>query len=76
MQNGNFSVNHYGGSNWGWTRISTYKYLPKDKTWYPFKDGEDNYHKSDPNKVKTTINPTKNFGKIPFKKLDIYKEDK
>ncbi len=31
IKNGYFSVEHYGGSNWRWTEIITYKYL-KDKT--------------------------------------------
>lgn len=76
ITNGNFSVNHYGGSSWRWTRIITYKYSPTDKTWYLFRDGSESFHASEPEKVKTTIKTAKNFGKVPFEKFDIYKEEK
>lgn len=76
IANGNFSINHYGGSAWRWTRIVTYKYSPADKSWYLFRDGSDSFHASEPDKVKTTIKTAKNFGKVPFEKFDIYTEEK
>lgn len=74
ITNGNFSINHYGGSSWRWTRIITYKYSPAEKKWYLFRDGAESFHASEPNKVKTTIKTAKNFGKVSFEKFDIYKE--
>lgn len=76
ITNGNFSINHYGGSAWRWTRIVTYKYSPADKNWFLFRDGGDSFHASEPDKVKTTVKTVKNFGKVPFEKFDIYKEEK
>jgi hypothetical protein len=76
IANGNFSINHYGGSSWRWTRFITYKYSPADKNWYLFRDGGDSFHASEPEKVKTTIKTVKNFGKVAFEKFDIYKEEK
>lgn len=76
ITNGNFSINHYGGSSWRWTRIVTYKYSPSEKNWFLFRDGSDSFHSSEPNKVKTTIKTVKNFGKVSFEKFDIYKESK
>lgn len=76
ITNGNFSINHYGGSAWRWTRVITYKYSPADKNWYLFRDGSDSYHTSNPNKSETKILTAKNFGKVSFEKFDIYKEEK
>jgi hypothetical protein len=76
ITNGNFSVNHYGGSSWRWTRIVTYKYSPADKNWYLFRDGSESFNALEPNKVTTEIKTVKNFGKVSFKQFDIYKEEK
>jgi hypothetical protein len=76
IKNGYFSVEHYGGSSWRWTRIITFKYAPQTKEWLLFKDGGESFHASDPEKVKTTVKTVKDFGRVPFKKFDIYKEDK
>lgn len=73
IKNGYFSVEHYGGSGWRWTRIVTFKYAPAEKNWFLFKDGGDSFHALDPEKVKTKISTVKNFGKVPFERFDIYK---
>jgi hypothetical protein len=75
IKNGVFSVEHYGGSAWRWTKIITFKYSPKDKNWLLTRVGSDSYHTSDPNKVKTTIKTAKNFGKVLFEKYDGYKDE-
>lgn len=75
INKGYFSIEHYGGSSWRWTRTITFKYSPSDNYWYLHKDGGDSFNASDPDKVKTTVKTTKNFGKVPFYKFDIYKED-
>jgi hypothetical protein len=75
IKKGYFSVEHYGGSAWRWTRTITFKYLPADKYWYLHKDGGDSFHAADPDKVTTKVRTTKDFGKVPFDKFDIYKED-
>lgn len=76
VKNGYFSVQHYGGSGWRWTRIITFKYSPADNYWYLHKDGGDTYHVSDPEQAETKVRTTKDFGKVPFDKFDIYKEEK
>ena len=75
IKNGYFSVEHYGGSGHRWTRIVTFKYSPADKNWYLFKDGGDRFHATAPEEVKTEVKTVKNFGKIPFQKFDIYKDE-
>lgn len=75
IKNGYFSVEHYGGSAWRWTRIITYKYVKADKEWYLYKDGSESFHASAPEKVESKIKTTKNFGKVKFEKFDIYKDE-
>ncbi|WP_158827419.1 hypothetical protein [Mucilaginibacter lacusdianchii] len=74
IKNGYFSVEHYGGSGWRWTRIITFKYSPAEKNWFLYKDGGERFHAADPEKVKTEVETIKNFGKVPFQKFNIYKE--
>lgn len=70
IKNGVFSVEHYGGSSWRWTKIITFKYSPKDKNWLLTRVGSDSFHASEPEKVKTEVKTAKNFGKILFEKYD------
>jgi hypothetical protein len=46
-----FSIEHYGGSNWRWTRIITFKYDLKTKQYVLHKDGGESFHTSDPDKT-------------------------
>jgi hypothetical protein len=74
IKKGYFSVEHYGGSSWRWTRIITFKYSRKENNWFLHKDGAESFHASTPDKVKATIKTFKDFGRIPFLKFDIYRE--
>lgn len=73
IKNGIFSVEHYGGSAWRWTKIITFKYSVKDKNWLLTRVGSDSFHVSDPNKVKSTVKTAKSFGRVLFEKYDVYK---
>jgi len=75
IKKGFFSVEHYGGSGWRWTRIITFKYSPNDQKWYLYKDGGESYHASDPEKVSEKVKTSRDFGKVAFSSFDIYKED-
>ena len=75
IRKGYFSVEHYGGSGWRWTRTITFKYAPADSTWYLHKDGGDSFHAAEPEKVQTTVRTTKDFGQVPFEQYNIYAED-
>ncbi|UOG73779.1 hypothetical protein MTX78_16835 [Hymenobacter tibetensis] len=48
IKRGFFSVEHYGGSGWRWTHISTFKYAPTDRQWYLHREGGDSFHAADP----------------------------
>lgn len=74
IKDGYFSVEHYGGSGWRWTRIITFKYVPAENNWFLYKDGGESFHATDPEHVETKVKTAKNFGKVPFKKFDIYKD--
>ena len=75
IKNGYFSIEHYGGSAWRWTRTITFKYSPADSTWCLHKDGHESFNVNDEKEKKTTkIYTVKNFGKVPFDKFDVYKD--
>jgi hypothetical protein len=74
ISKGYFSVEHYGGSSWRWTRTITFKYVPTEKDWYLHKDGGDSFHASEPEQVTTKVRTTKDFGKVPFSSFDVYRE--
>jgi len=77
IKKGYFSIEHNGGSSWRWTRIVTFKYSPPDNYWYLHKDGEENFHASEPESTMTTnVRTAKDFGIVRFNEFDIYKEDK
>lgn len=75
IKNGYFSVQHYGGSNWRWTRIITYKYNKSDRQWYLHKDGGESFHTSEPENVTEKIRTTKDFGKVKLGEFDIFEEE-
>jgi len=74
IKNGYFSVEHYGGSNWRWTKIITYRYHPESDSWRLHKIGEESFHSSVPDEVETAIQSTKDFGVVDFKDYQIYEE--
>lgn len=75
IKKGYFSVEHYAGSAWRWTRTITFRYAPADGKWYLHKDGGDSFHAAEPEKVKTSVKTVKDFGKVPFEQFDIYQEE-
>jgi hypothetical protein len=72
--NGYFTVEHYGGSAWRWTRFVTFKYLTNDSNWYLHRDCGDSFHASNIENVTTKVKTATDFGVIPFDKFDIFKE--
>jgi len=73
IKDGYFSVEHYGGSAWRWSRIITYKFSTKDNEWYLHKDGYESFNANDPEEVEKNIKTTKDFGVVKFENFDIYK---
>ncbi|HET9501908.1 MAG TPA: hypothetical protein VFO93_00100 [Hymenobacter sp.] len=74
IKSGYFTVEHYGGSSWRWTRFVTFKYDQASRTWLLHRDGGESFHASDPEHGKTTMRTNKNFGRVPLARFDIYQE--
>lgn len=75
IKNNYFSIGHYGGSSWRWTRIITFKYDLKSKQYVLHKDAGISFHTSDPDKTTENIHRKKDFDKLPFSKYN-YNIDK
>jgi hypothetical protein len=74
IKKGFFSVEHYGGSNWRWTRTITFRYSPTEKKWFLHKDGGESFMATDPDKATSKVKTVRDFGKVPFESFDIYKD--
>ncbi len=76
IKNGYFSVEHYAGSAWRWTRIPTFKYSKAENDWFLYKDGGESFHTSAPEKAESKVLTVKDFGKIRFEEFDINREER
>ena len=68
IKNGFFSIEHYGGSSWRWTRIITFRYDPGTATFKLHKDAGVSFHASDPNKQTSLAHQKENYGKLTLDK--------
>ena len=66
IKNGYFSIEHYGGSNWRWTRIITFKYDVATKNFKLHRDGGVSFHTSEPDKQTETFHNKKYYGNLLF----------
>ncbi len=73
IKNNYFSIEHYGGSNWRWTRIITFKYDLKTKQFLLHRDAGVSFHTSDPDKEEEIINNKEDFDKLPLAKYNWHK---
>jgi hypothetical protein len=73
IKNGFFSIEHYGGSGWRWTRIITFKFDIKKQCFYLHRDAGQSWHTSDPNKTTENLFNKNDFGKISFDKYSYNK---
>lgn len=67
IKNNYFSAEHYGGSNWRWTRIMTFKYDLQKKVYVLHRDAGESYHTAEPDKTSPNIHSKKDFDKLLFK---------
>ncbi len=74
IKNGYFSVEHYGGSAWRWSRIITYKFSKTDNHWFLHRDGGESFHASKPEQSKSNMRTVEHFGKVKFENFDIYEK--
>ena len=66
VKNNFFSIEHYGGSNWRWTRIITFRYDVKTGKIYLHKDAGDSFHVDDPGKTKPYSYTKEDYEKLLF----------
>lgn len=69
-----FSVSHYGGSSWRWSRELSFQYNANENKWLLFSDESESFHVTDPNQIEKQVKTEKEFGKIKFEEFDIYKD--
>ena len=74
VKDGQFSVEHFGGSSWRWARTCTFKYIKAEDTWYLTEDALVTNHASDPEKIETHVRTARDFGEMRLENFDIYKE--
>lgn len=65
-----FSIDHYGGSGWRWTRNITFRYKKNLQVFFLHKDGGISYHASDPDKTEDFFYHKEWYGKMPFKEYN------
>ncbi len=68
VKNNFFSIEHYGGSNWRWTRIITFRYDVKTGNIYLHRDAGESFHVDDPDKTKPYTYTKEDYGKLLFSK--------
>jgi len=68
-----FSIEHFGGSGWRWTRIITFRFDTKTKSFYLHRDAGKSWHTSDPNKTTENLYNFTDFGKLTFDKYSYNK---
>jgi hypothetical protein len=67
-----FSVQHYGGSAWRWSRDYKFNYSRLDDTWQLVRAEESEFHAADPEHTTKTrvFTPPKDYGKIDIANFD------
>ena len=73
IKNDYFSIEHFGGSGWRWTRIITFKYDTKTKQFILHRDAGQSWHVSDPNKTTENLFNKDDFDKLMFDKFSYNK---
>lgn len=74
IHEGDFVLEHFGGSSWKWARTTTFRYVPSREDWFQLEDAFVNYHGGDPDNIETRILSPKDFGEVRFSEFDIYKQ--
>ena len=62
-----FSIEHYGGSNWRWTRIITFKVDNEKEEILLHRDAGESWHVSEPDKRSQLLYNKSGFGTTTFK---------
>lgn len=66
VKDGVFTVTHYGGSNWRWSRNISFKFNKSEDKWFLDKVVTESFHINNTDKVDVKVTTVKDFGKIAF----------
>lgn len=69
---GLFTIYHYGGSNWRWTRDITFKYETISRDWYLHLNQETSFSVFELEEVESSVKTIQDFGKIRFSDFDAF----
>ncbi len=69
---GLFTIYHFGGSNWRWTRDLTFKYDKISRDWYLHLDQETSFSVFELDEVESSVKTAQDFGKIRFSDFDAF----
>ncbi len=70
IKNNYFSIEHYGGSNWRWTRVITFRYDAKTKNFLLHRDAGTSWHNSNIEKTEEHVYRKQDFGKKVFSRYN------
>lgn len=73
IKKGYFSIEHFGGSGWRWTRIITFKYDLRTEQFILHRDAGQSWHVSDPNKTTENLFNKEDFDKLTFDRFSYNK---
>lgn len=69
---GLFTIYHYGGSSWRWTRDITFKYETISRDWYLHLNQETSFSVFELEEVEASVKTVQDFGKIRFSEFDAF----
>lgn len=69
IKNGYFSVEHYGGSAWRWTRVTTFRYELATRRWWLHRVGGETFHATSPDSAKSYMSTVRDFGRVRFEQF-------
>ncbi|MCC5920625.1 MAG: hypothetical protein LAT68_10065 [Cyclobacteriaceae bacterium] len=67
-----FTISHYGGSSWRWTREQSFIYNAQVENWMIYRDAESSYHSSKPADAAEKVRTKKDLGNQLIKTVNIY----
>ncbi|MGZ5445073.1 MAG: hypothetical protein ACXW5U_24770 [Thermoanaerobaculia bacterium] len=71
IENGRFTLEHYGGSSWRWSANYTFAWSRRDQSWQLVRVESTSFHAGDPDKVEKTVHtPPRDFGLIDVTEFD------
>ncbi|AHJ96582.1 hypothetical protein Hsw_0987 [Hymenobacter swuensis DY53] len=69
IKNGYFSLEHYGGSGWRWTRIITFRHDPATRRWWLHRVGGETFHSASPDSAQSYMHTARDFGRVSFEQF-------